>query len=137
MRNRHVPSDLVCLISRLAPATMAPKKIYSNQRFAEIAAESAAKARATYPNSAPMELTCEHLPEFDTAFCRLGGHLRRDTPITFRWHAKCAGYEATHDVIARCNHAAERGAPFPEHWRTAMQCLTLDARAEARVGDLP
>ncbi len=115
---------------------MAPKKIYSNQRFAEIAAESAAKARGTYPNSLPMDLSCEHLPEFDKAFCHNDGKLRRDTPLTFRWRVKCAGYEATHDVNARCNNATERGVPLPEHWRTAMQCLTLDARADASTGDM-
>ncbi len=115
---------------------MPPKKIYSNQRFAQVGAESAAKARATYQNSFPMELSCEHLPEFDKAFCQNDGKLRRDTPLTFRWRVKCAGYEATHDVNARCNHVTERGVPLPEHWRTAMQCLTLEARAEASTGDM-
>ncbi len=82
MRNRCVPTNIWYESSRLAPATMAPKKIYSNQRFAEIAAESAAKARATYPNSLSMHLSCEHLPEFDKAFCHNDGKLRRDTPLT-------------------------------------------------------
>ena len=56
--------------------------------------------------------------------------MRRDAPLTFRWRAEGDGYQECCDVDARCTHAVERGVALPEHWRTALRCMTMGAHAE-------
>ena len=111
---------------------MAPKVRYTFERLRAIAEESAQKAKESLPNASVLELLrCEYVHNHEEQAFNKDGSLRRETPLTFRWRVKCAGYAETYEVAARCNHVVERGVPFPEHWRTAMQCLSLDELAQA------
>ncbi len=116
--------------------SMAPKGKYTRNRLAAAAAQSASDVRTDLPNTDALEaLTCEyvHAPDETNAFA--DGSLRRAALLTFRWRLKTrTGHEEHATVTARTNHVAERGVPLPSHWRTAMQCLSLERLCEASAG---
>ena len=46
------------------------------------------------------------------------------------------GYDERYLAHIRCDHAFDRGVPFPEHWLTAMRCAKLQQIADASVREL-
>ena len=110
------------------------KHRYTPERFRVIAETSTKKALDNLPNALTVEsLSCEYIHKPTPQELNRDGSLRRDAALCFRWHLQCPGYNETCDVDARCNNVTERSVPFPDHWRTALQCLHLDSLAKATV----
>ena len=115
---------------------MAPKGRYTRNHLAAATAEAATAARASLPNADTLQtLTCEYVHTPDETNTYADGALRRAAHLTFRWRLKTkAGHEEHFDVTARTNNATEQGVPLPPHWRTALQCLSLERLCEASAG---
>jgi len=79
--------------------------------------------KASVPNG---KLTCEYLHQgVDTT-------IKGSDALRFLWKIEAVGYCDTCETKARCNSVVERGVPFPDRWKTALNCLTLsDAVAES------
>ena len=71
---------------------MAPKGRYTSDVFAAVASRSAAAVREQYRNSG-VRLACEYVHQPAEEHCNKNGSLRRDAPLTFRWHAEGNGYK--------------------------------------------
>ena len=100
---------------------MAPKAAYAHQKLTAVPQKSAVDARAQFTDgSADHTLSCE--PVFEAG----GISLHRNTLVVFKWrlHGGTSCDEVA-EVTARCNHVCERGVPLPEHWKTALRCLSL------------
>ena len=65
------------------------------------------------------KLTCEYLQQGTDEL------LKGSDMLNFIWKIETAGYCDTYETTVRCNHAVERGVPFPDRWKTVLNCLTL------------
>ena len=95
---------------------MAPKAIYTYDRLAHKARETARLVSVEYGVDG---LTCEPVREHD-------GELRRGADVTFQWRFRHGCYDEFAELAARSNHVMERGAPLPEAWATALRALSLE-----------
>ena len=95
---------------------MAPKQSYTRERLDGIVHDSVANMN-TLLNIG--ELTCEYLHRGTDEF------VKGSDMLNFIWKIEAAGYCDTYETTVRCNHAVERGVPFPDRWKTILNCLTL------------
>ena len=107
-------NDLLRTAIWLKLTTMAPKR-YTRERLEGIAADSAVKMKGFVPNG---KLTCEYLQRGADEL------VKGSDMLNFIWKIE-AGYCDTDETTVRCNHAVERGVPFPDRWKTVLNCLTL------------
>ena len=94
---------------------MAPKR-YTRERLDGIAADSAAKMKGLVPNGT---LTCEYLHQDKDET------VKGSDTLDFLWEIDSSGYHDTYETRVRCNNIVERGVPFPDRWKTALNCLAL------------
>jgi hypothetical protein len=94
----------------------------------ECAAAAAIESRRELPNASALEaLTCEYVHAPDENTTCSDGSLRRTALLTFRWRLKTnTGHEERCDVLVRTNNVTQRRVPLPQHWMTAMACLSLE-----------
>ena len=103
--------------ARLKFSEMAPKKSYTRERLDGIAADSAVKMKGFMPNG---KLTCEYLHQGAETT------VRGADDLSFHWEIEASGYNDQCKVEAKCSNVATRGVPFPERWRTALNCLEIN-----------
>ena len=103
------------LNSSLAQVKMAPRR-YTRERLDGIVHDSVAKMESSLQSCT---LTCEYLHRGEDEF------VKGSDALNFVWKIEAAGYCDTYETTVRCYHAVERGVPFTDRWKTALNCLTL------------
>ena len=112
---------------RLKLSEMAPKKSYTRERLDGIAAASAVKMKGLAPNG---KVTGEYLHQGVETIVRGADNL------SFLWEIEASGYNDQCKVEAKCGNVATRGVPFPERWRTALNCLEINKIVGERTKDV-
>ena len=125
----RIPSQPFC-----AHVEMPPKGAYTHERLQQFGTLAAEVARARLANDGWMpvgQLACEYRgvarngEEYD-----LNEIPTRRSTIVFHWHASVGGRCEQASVRVRCDHASDRGVPFPDGWHTALRCANLQAIAD-------
>ena len=65
------------------------------------------------------KLTCEYLHQGAETI------VRGADDLSFLWQIEASGYSDQCKVEAKCGNVVARGVPFPERWKTALNCLSL------------
>ena len=101
------------------------------QAFGAVAAEGARTRLADDGGPTCDELTCEYRGvAVDDGAYDINGTLTNRSTIAYQWHVSVGGHHEQSWVILRCDHAPERGVPFPNTWHTALRCSSLQTVAD-------
>ena len=119
----------ICQVPGQLGGTMPPKQPFSAERAQEFGDLAVVKATESFGE--------EGLPAATLLKCAYGGIATPDdgvdhdgeitakTTLMYIWNVIGMGFEETHEKTVRADHAAKRGVPFPEAWRTALKCLQM------------
>ena len=65
------------------------------------------------------------------------GQLEKNTKVAFEWRREGGGIDERRRVEVRCDHACERGVPFPTSWHYTAANLADAANKAARGAEAP
>ena len=72
-------------------------------------------------------MSCEYHDEIS------GAAVTKRTEVKFEWHVKGDGFEEREFVSVSVHDATRQGIPFPDKWRTALECTNLGNIADLSV----
>ena len=67
---------------------------------------------------------------------KLGGTLRKRSRVSFEWRIYIGEFDERQTITLTCGNACKQGAPFPQHWKTAVRCTRLAQTAAESVEKL-
>ena len=53
--------------------------------------------------------------------------------LRFLWEISALSFASREDVAVRCDHACDRGVPFPEQWRTGLRFVRIGGTIQKAV----
>jgi len=98
---------------------------------------SVQKVRTKFDNNAPellkdvVELSCRYLGVVENGVVSFSDKAQRRNDVRYEWVVHVSGREERSEATVRCDNACKRGAPFPEHWATALRCTGLEQKARS------
>ena len=106
---------------------MVQRASFSHDRLQRLGKEAAERARRKENLAHSVVLTCEYIgtPIAEGRY-DAKSTATENASFAFQWHAKAGSIEAMRVTTVRCDHLADRGVPFPQGWRVALQNLDLD-----------
>ena len=107
---------------------------YGIERLRAAAAKSVDKANGELKHDfedlvKDARLSCKYLGVDRDGTATPDVKAKKASLLHFDWHLQLHGYDENHAVTLRCDHACDRGAAFPEHWKTALRCVGFAKKA--------
>ena len=120
---------------------MPPKGGFTVERIHGFAALAVERAQARLIDEGLVfdHLTCEYRGVAAADDVRdPKANVSQRSKLVYEWRVCAAGVDENTLVTVRCDHASDRGVPFPAHWQTALKCqqltsLSKSAAEEARA----